>query len=274
MKLITWNMAHREEAWRYLLNSDADIALLQEAATPPPDVATDIEVDTAPWETAGAGMKRQWRTAVANLSKQFSLQWFQPKSIDAASYGELAVSRLGTLAATSLKLPSAEDLIVISIYGAWEGPESSTSSSWIYADASVHRLISDISIFIGRQTGHQIIVAGDLNILYGYGEGGSPYWASRYQSVFDRMSALGLEFIGPQAPGGRLAEPWPDNELPRSSKNVPTFHHSQQSPATATRQLDFVFASAALCDRTKVTALNEPDEWGPSDHCGVEIEIN
>jgi endonuclease/exonuclease/phosphatase family metal-dependent hydrolase len=273
MKLITWNMAHRGEAWRYLLNSDADLALLQEAAAPPADMANDIEVDSAPWETAGGGANRQWRTAVANLSNQYELQWFQPKSIDAANYGELAVSRLGTLAAAAFRLPTGEDLTVISIYGAWERPDISTGSGWIYADASVHRVISDLSFFIGQQTRHRIIVAGDLNILHGYGEDGSPYWAARYQTVFDRLSALGLKFVGPQAPHGRLADPWPEHELPRASKNVPTFHTNKQTPATATRQLDFVFASMNLCERMQVTALNEPDNWGPSDHCIVEIEI-
>ena len=117
MKLISWNMAHRGEAWRYLLDSDADLALLQEAAEPPADLATNIEVDSAPWETAGTGVSRNWRTAVANLSGKSALQWFEPGSIDAAGYGELAVSRLGTLAAASVQLPSGEDLIVVSIYG-------------------------------------------------------------------------------------------------------------------------------------------------------------
>jgi exonuclease III len=274
MKLITWNMAHRGEAWRYLLNSGADIALLQEAAAPPADVASAIEVDSAPWETAGVGVNRQWRTAVANLSKQYEIHWFQPGSIDAANYGELAVSRLGTLAAASLTLPTGEELIVISIYGTWERPDGATGSKWIYADASVHRVISDITFFIGQQNSHRIVVAGDLNVLYGYGDGGSLYWASRYQTVFDRLSTLGLEFVGPQAPHGRLADPWPERELPRDSKNVPTFYTNQQTPATATRQLDFVFASGALRNRMQVTALNDPAHWGPSDHCVVEIEID
>jgi endonuclease/exonuclease/phosphatase family metal-dependent hydrolase len=155
----------------------------------------------------------------------------------------------------------------------WEKPHSSIDSSWIFADASVHRIISDLSVFVGRQTGHLIVVAGDFNILYGYGENGSPYWASRYETVFARMSSLGLTFIGPQAPAGRLADPWPD-ELPRTSINVPTYHHNRQTPNTATRQLDFVFGSAPLSDRIRVTALNKPDQWGPSDHCCVEIEID
>ena len=37
VKLITWNIARREDAWRFLLDTDADIALLQEAAEPPSD---------------------------------------------------------------------------------------------------------------------------------------------------------------------------------------------------------------------------------------------
>lgn len=69
------------------------------------------------------------------------------------------------------------------------------------------------------------------------------------------------------------ADPWP-NELPENSGNVPTFYHSRQTPATATRQLDFVFASEALVDRIQVRALNRSEEWSPSDHCQVEFDLN
>ena len=147
-----------------------------------------------------------------------------------------------------------------------------TGSGWIYADGSVHRLISDLSVLVGRQRGHRILAAGDLNILYGYGEGGSAYWAARYETVFRRMKAVGLTFVGPQAPDGRRADPWPD-ELPGDSDNVPTFHTTHQSPATATRQLDFVVASGDLAGEVRVRARNAPDDWGPSDHCRVEIEV-
>jgi hypothetical protein len=150
-------------------------------------------------------------------------------------------------------------------------PHDSTHSKWIYADASVHRLISDISALIGRQVGHQIITAGDLNILYGHGEYGNQYWAARYRTIFDRLEGIGLRFVGPQSPDGRQALPWPD-ELPLDSRNVPTFHHSRQTPATATRQLDFVFATT-IADRVRTCALNAPDEWGPSDHCRVRIDV-
>ena len=127
-------------------------------------------------------------------------------------------------------------------------------------------------MLIDRQSGHRILVAGDLNILHGYGEYGSGYWAFRYATVFDRMSALGSSFVGPQAPAGRRADPWPD-EPPRESDNAPTFYTSRQVPATSTRQLDFVFASSDLAEHIHVSARNQPEAWGPSDHCRVEIDV-
>ena len=163
--------------------------------------------------------------------------------------------------------------MVVSLYGLWEKPHRTTGSGWIYADASVHRLVSDLSVLVGQQAGHRIVAAGDLNILYGYGENGSQYWAKRYDTVFERMDALGLAFIGPQAPHGRRADPWP-TELPADSGNVPTYHTTRMIPAQAARQLDFVFASTVLAHRMHVRALNEVSDWGPSDHCRVWIELN
>jgi endonuclease/exonuclease/phosphatase family metal-dependent hydrolase len=99
--------------------------------------------------------------------------------------------------------------------------------------------------------------------------------AKRYHTVFDRADALGLRFVGPQAPdGGPQAEPWLP-ELPRDSKCVPTFHHGRLAPASASRQLDFVFATDKVAERVRaVRALNDPHEWGPSDHCRVLIELD
>ncbi len=272
VRIVSWNIARREGAWRYLLDTDYDIALLQEAAEPPSDVMRRVHIDPAPWQTAGAGLNRSWRAVVVNLSNRVAVQWLDAKPVEDAHPGELAVSRPGTLAAAILTPSNGEPIIVASIYAPWEKPHSMTGSAWIFADASVHRLISDLSVLVGQQAGHRILVAGDLNILHGYGENGSAYWASRYATVFDRMSALGLSFVGPQAPAGRRADPWPD-ELPRGSSNVPTYHTNHQTPATATRQLDFVFASSGLVERVRLRARNEPDDWGPSDHCRVEIEI-
>ena len=233
------------------------------------------QVDDAPWKTVGADVfkTRNWRTAIVKISSHVSIEWFESKSIENAGSGEFGVSQLGTLSAAKVTTLSGESIIIISAYGLWKRPHEITESSWIMADASVHRLISDISSFIGHQKKHKLIVSGDLNILYGYGELGSKYWAGRHQSVFNRMSAIGVPFIGPQAPdGGSQAAPWP-KELPTESRNVPTFHTNTQNPETATRQLDFVFASESIKDRIKVRARNHPDDWGPSDHCRIEIDF-
>ena len=278
VKIISWNIARRVSPWHCLLNMDVDIALLQEAAEPPAEVAERVEVDPAPWRTAGADANRPWRAAVVRLSDRARVEWVEPKSIEEAGPGEFAVSRPGTLAAAIVTPPNADPqsptlpFVVISMYAPWLRPHTSTKSSWILSDGSAHRAISDLSVFIGHPARHRLLAAGDLNILRGYGDYGDTYWAKRYESVFARMESLGLSLVGPEAPHGRQADPWPD-ELPPASKNVPTYHSSHQSPATATRQLDFVFASQDLAESVKVRALNEPDRWGPSDHCRIAIEV-
>ena len=269
LKLVAWNIAQRAAAWRELARSDADLALLQEATPPPADVVANVKVDGTEWRT---GVGRNWRTVVAQLSDRVQVEWMDAKSLAEACAGELGVSRPGTLAAAHITPPSGEPFIAVSVYGAWEKPHSSTKRDFIYADASVHRLISDLSVFVSKGQHQNILVAGDLNILHGYGEHGDSYWARRYETVFSRMEALGFKFIGPEKPHGRQADPWPI-ELPPTSGNVPTYYKRGESPTTCTRQLDFVFASGRFADGLRVRARNDPDDWGPSDHCRVEVEM-
>ena len=85
MKVISWNMAHRHEPWRCLLDIDIDLALLQEAGKPPPDIAERIhadpaiEVNSAPWETIIVDGRPLYRTAIAKLSnghyQRVGLRW-------------------------------------------------------------------------------------------------------------------------------------------------------------------------------------------------------
>ena len=273
MRIVSWNIAGRNEPWRVLADMDVDLALLQEAQEPPPDVAGRVEVDPAPWEiTGGYATPQRWRAAIAKFSDRVGVQWIHSKPLPDATPSEFAVSLPGSLAAAKVTPPGADPIILLSMYSQWRYPHEMTGSRYIMSDSSAHRIISDLSELIGRQSAHRIIAAGDLNILYGYGEYGSPYWAERYRSIFTRMEALGLKFCGPQAPHGRQADPWPE-ELPKDSLNVPTYHSSQQLPMSATRQLDFVFASRGLADKVQVRALNTPDDWGPSDHCRLDIQV-
>ena len=273
MRLLSWNMAHVEAHWREVAgNGDFDVALLQEAVRPPEGlVAQTIPSLSDRWATAGAN--RRFCAAIARLSDRVTLRPIEAKALAEAGPDDLGVSLPGTLAAGELIDADGDRITVVSIYGAWTSPIPWKEGNWIYADASAHRLVSDLSALVASQRSHKILVAGDLNILHGHGEHGSDYWRSRYETVFTRMAAIGLPFVGPQYPDGEQCTPWPA-ELPRDSMNVPTFRTRRTDPASATRQLDFVFASTELASRLRVRARNAAAEWGPSDHCRIEIDVD
>lgn len=273
IKIISWNIGRRSDAWEALLAMDADIALLQEASEPPRLLPPGVEIDPSPWHTAGSGLNRRWKAAVVKLSNRVRLAWIEAKPLTEGTPDGFYISRPGTLAAAIVTPPDGTPFVVASMYGTWERMEHSTGSRWIYADGSAHRVISDLSRLIGHPTRHRIIAAGDHNVLHGHGEHGDAYAGARYATVFQRMESLGLPFVGPQHPHGRQADPWPD-ELPKDSRNVPTYHTNRETPSTATRQLDFAFASASMAATVQTRALNGLGEWGPSDHCRVEIVVS
>lgn len=76
LKLISWNIARRREAWEALLSSDADIGIIQEANMPPKDLINIGQVDDAPWETVGADVPntRNWRTAIVKISSHVNVE--------------------------------------------------------------------------------------------------------------------------------------------------------------------------------------------------------
>ena len=141
----------------------------------------------------------------------------------------------------------------------------------IYSDGSAHRIVSDLSAFIGSYdpASHRILAAGDLNISFR----SSDKFDQRAQTVLDRMDALGLEYVGPIHPNGRRADPIPPH-LTEASLDVPTYHTRRRKPATAHVQVDHVFASRGLDQSVSVKALNGVDEWGSGDHCRVLIEVS
>ena len=162
------------------------------------------------------------------------------------------------------------------MYARWLSPHPDAHSDWIYQDASAHRIISDLSAFIGSTdpATHRILAAGDLNMIYGATEDNRLALPERDRTVTDRMAALGMEFLGPQYPDGRKASPTPSG-LPPDTRNVPTYYSvpGGQSPETAQNQLDYVFASRGFHERIQVRAMNSVEEWGASDHCRLLIEI-
>ncbi len=301
--VVSWNIDTGREPWRQLIQMNADVALLQEARPPPDDVVRQRDAALPPTEDAGPldiGPQESWDShswnsdwwhgrwsalydrwpMVVRLSDRVDVEWFRQISpVGGAKPDEVAVSGIGTIAVARVtpKDGSTEPFIAVSMYARWIGSHPSVKTAWRfgYADSSAHRIISDLSAFIGHENPrtHRILVAGDLNIAHGYGDGGDPYWEARYRSVFERMAAIGLEFMGPQMPNGRQAETLATGE-PADSRNVVTYYLPGKDPQTASNnQLDYVFASRGFHEDIKVRAMNSVEEWGASDHCRLLIEI-
>lgn len=204
------------------------------------DLIRDLELiptEVDPWAAAGFS-PRPWRTAIARTSDRVTLTPRPTMALHTAtSNADFKVGRLGNITAADVNIDGKRGFTAVSVYANWEETVHRG-----YADAEAHRILSDLTALMGGRH-HRLVVAGDWNILYRYGESGNRYWKARYDTVFDRANALGLHFAGPRYPHGRQADPWPD-ELPQDSLCVPTFHHARQNPATASRQLDFVFVDA------------------------------
>ena len=204
LRIWSWNV-NGLDLWDRLYADGIDIALLQEALRPPAGWPLPIAPDPAgEWRTAGWWDVPHWRrrTAIAQVSDNYPIRPIALTTFDEAEPDSLSVSRPGTLAAANVDVGD-ETITLVSMYGMWERPISGPSI--IYADASAHRLLSDLAALIPTRRGHSLIAAGDLNILNGYGEHGDAYWKARYTTVFDRAAAMGLVFVGPQAPNGRQA---------------------------------------------------------------------
>ena len=284
---VSWNIAKRHEPWRQLLEMDADVALLQEAGPPPPDVADRI--DTGPvehwdshfwnsrwYEGRWPRLHDRW-SMVVKLSDRVEVEWFKQVSpICATAEDEIAVSGIGTIAAARIVPKDAPPFIAVSMYARWTTPHPHANSKWSvgYPDGSAHCIISDLSAFIGNTDPgtHRILAAGDLNMTFGATDDGPQALTARVRTVTDRMDALGMELLGPRYPAGRRASPTP-RVLPPDTLNVPTFCPRGHDPATAQHQLDYAFASRGFHDRVSVGAMNSVEEWGASDHCRLRIEV-
>ena len=264
IKVVCWNIATMHDPWRELLEMDADVALLQEAGTIPQDVLDRVELSPhKPWlghdPTTGYPPYDRW-PMVVRLSDRVRVEWFRqigPTWEDPERPLDVAVSGIGTLeVARVIPTTGPEPFIAASIYARWFSPHPSVDGDWIYSDASAHRVIVDLSAFIGYYDSpakHRIPAAGDLNMSF---QSTDPF-DHRAQTVLDRFRALGLEYLGAQYPAGRRADPIPEH-LNEESLDVPTYYDKPSNiPTGAHVQSDHVFGSRGFHREIRTTALNE-----------------
>lgn len=291
VRIVCWNTNYTRKPWYCLRDMDVDVGLIQEACRAPEEVLLDI--DTGPHEhwdpstwNSDWWVGRYRRLAdrqtmiVKHQGSKVQVEWFkQVGPVSAVRSDEIAVSGIGTIAAARVIPPTGEPFIAVSMYARWIKPHPSTGTKWKvgYPDGVAHRILSDLSAFVGNvdPSTHRLLVAGDLNMIYRPSDHDAQAIDERCDGVFDRIKAIGLELVGPQFPAGRRANLPPTTyHEPPDSKNVPTYHTRKENPEVATRQLDYVFASRGFHESVKACALNELHEWGPSDHCRILIEVD
>lgn len=291
--IVCWNMQYKGGSWRELVRMGADIALLQEPCRVPDDVADHVDIgprDEDAWDPclwpkpvrrSDFRHHHRW-PKIAKLSDRVKIKWFRPiLSTDPMSGDSLNVSDVQIIAAAEVTPNDggSKPFIVVSMYAAWRWPHPGTGREDAHADASAHRIISDLTHFVANadRIPHHILAAGDLNMDYGADYGWKErskdrLWYARARTVWDRMEALDLVYMGPRYPNGRRADPTPEH-LPADSNNVVTYHTNRSSPAGAQLQLDYVFASRGFHETIETRAMNGIDEWGPSDHCRLLIKV-
>ena len=279
INVVSWNIGKQKAPWHELVrmagDGDADVALVQEAGSPPRDVVDLVDYDDHVfWDRH---LYDRW-PLVVKLSDRITVTSYRHvPPISDLTEDTIGVSGIGTIAAAKVTPRDSENeaFIVVSMYARWLKPHPSTKSRWSVgcSDASAHRIISDLSAFIGHSnpTKHRILAAGDLNMFYG-ATGRKLSLPERDRTVWARMQALGLEFLWPQALHGRRAASAP-TDVPSDTKNVPTAYYAKGGPAAAVNQLDYAFASRGFHQRVSVRAMNDVEEWGPSDHCRLVMTV-
>lgn len=282
IKVVCWNIDGRIEPWNVLVKmkerNEADVALLQEARGVPADLkGKGLEVDDTMFDDPIA-----FKTLplVVKLSDKVMVEPYRQVPVLADLPDDaIGVSDIGTIAAAKVAPVGKPDeaFIAVSMYARWLWSHPHSHADWKVSVNSAHRIISDLATFIaGHKTKHRILAAGDLNMFYGaVGTKLSvPVWE---RTVWNRMQALGMVFMGPQQPRGRPPEPGvvPD-DVPPDTKNVPTFYKKakKETPKDAANQLDYAFASHGFHKAVTAQALNGIKEWGPSDHCRLMIIVS
>jgi hypothetical protein len=272
MKLISWNMNQRPSNWAVLaelmLEHGADVAMVQEAVAPPTGtdrlrVFADPSLGDAPWRIpVPAGARRNFASAVAVLGDMPVETWV-PKPLSLAEYSSPVISHPGQWVAVGVGEPE-QRVWVVSLYGLWE---TMPDTKDIFAEATLHRALSDLALLVHTRDTERVVLAGDLNIWRDYGH---KKWVPRYQSVFDRLSAYGLDLIGPHRTDGAPLEGCP---CKGGSKclHVRTYRHQKRADSTP-YQTDFAFARGVQVRRC--VALDEGRHWLQSDHCPILVEFS
>ena len=117
----------------------------------------------------------------------------------------------------------------------------------LFSEATLHRAISDLTLLFQQRQRERILLAGDLNIFWQWDKSSiDGDWAPRFNTVFDRLGAYGMDLIGPHGERpmdgcpclsrGRLPPRQdPSDQQPTSEPATPTRLHVRHEVARSDR---------------------------------------
>lgn len=265
LRVCTWNMRHNPAAWERLARLGDEhavqVALVQEAVPPPNPAAWRTHpgpAETLAWRVrAHNNVTRNFASAVIVLDDDLDMEVIDAAPLGEAEYRRFAVSHPGQFAVAAITTPLGGRLTVVSLYGVWDG-----DARYIYAEATLHRAISDLTILFQDPNHSPLLLAGDLNVYrdWARAERGAA-WAPRYDTVFDRLRAYGLDLRGPFG-----LEPLPGCPCRRDECDHARTYAHRADPSGTPYQLDYVFTTEPAGE---VAVIDEHDIWQYSDHLPV-----
>jgi endonuclease/exonuclease/phosphatase family metal-dependent hydrolase len=259
------------DTWRRLVDlaqeHNVDVALVQEAGRPRGLAAEQLQ--TWPDKTDPNAWHTWDRPDSIGRYSCSALAWFPWSRWDvtgerrtrlvAAKWDEPTISHPGQFAVGRVSRSGETVMTIVSLYGIWDSrPEQ---RRYIFPEATLHRAISDLTPLL--LTCEPVVIAGDLNILIGYGKEIDPE-SARTDTVFQRLATYGVELAGPYRDVGEALEGCPCNQ-PDTCRHVAT----RPEPSGRPLQLDWVFSNRA----ETIKAIGLPIEALSSDHAPVLIDV-
>ena len=173
MRIISWNMQHKKASWHFLhqRHGDADVALLQEACTPPREVALQAGGRSRPWKHRGWNGAR----AVVGVSGRVDVDRVPVLDIIESAAPDPVIRSKAGLASRFCHTPREERIALVSIESAGKATER------------VPRMVLEIQRHCGTDLSY--IVGADLTT-----------WWDSDTTVFGDMMRIGLPLIGLMPP--------------------------------------------------------------------------
>jgi hypothetical protein len=114
VRVVSWNIGGGTAGWPDVFELEADLALLQEARIPPPDLRERVlpPADTSGWMTAGPEVRR-WRTAILALHDAIQVEDLPTAPLGGA-WGALGQSRAGSWTAATVRADGNDSITVVS----------------------------------------------------------------------------------------------------------------------------------------------------------------